>query len=174
MTAKRPREALLAEADKARLSKSLVTLHRDVPVSLDLSRFAAAEPDWPALLPILRELEFNSLVRTLADRAVAGPAPAPQEPSHEMPAAPAPATVPAVPSDVRYGIADTPQSRLSADRLLMPVNEPGHAHQHQGKEDYRCADQHVAVQRLPQRVAGDEHSRRRERGAREHEQAIPR
>ena len=36
LTAKRPREALLAEADRARLSRRLVTLHCDVPVETGL------------------------------------------------------------------------------------------------------------------------------------------
>ena len=38
VTAKRPREALLAQADNARLSRELVTIKRDVPVELDLRR----------------------------------------------------------------------------------------------------------------------------------------
>ena len=38
VTAKRSREALLAQADNARLSRELVTLKRDVPVELDVSR----------------------------------------------------------------------------------------------------------------------------------------
>ena len=36
VSAKRPREALLAQADNARLSRELVTILRDVPVELDL------------------------------------------------------------------------------------------------------------------------------------------
>jgi len=73
---KRVREALEREADLARLSRELVTLHRDVPVALDLGAFAASEPDWPALLALMSELEFHSLVRTLGVRAGA-PAPLP-------------------------------------------------------------------------------------------------
>jgi DNA polymerase-1 len=107
VTAKRPREALLKEADRARLSRQLVTLHKDVPVSAGLDSFAALTPDFVLLLPILRELEFNSLVRTLADRAAApaaGEAPGPSGAPANSPAPAASAT------GVRYDIADTPEA----------------------------------------------------------------
>ena len=78
--AKRVREALEADADRARLSRELVTLHRDVPVEVDLAALAAQSPEWSQLLPLLSELEFHSLVRSLADRAQTGPAPA-EEPA---------------------------------------------------------------------------------------------
>jgi len=87
--ARRVREALQADADRARLSRELVTLRRDVPVDVDLAALAAQPPDWGELLPLLAELEFNSLARALGDRAQA-PTPA----AAEAPAA--------------YGIADTP------------------------------------------------------------------
>jgi DNA polymerase-1 len=63
--AARVRESLQADAERARLSRELVTLHRDVPVDLDLSSLAAQAPAWPELLALLSELEFHSLVRTL-------------------------------------------------------------------------------------------------------------
>jgi len=76
--AKRAREALLAEADRARLSRALVTLRRDAPVDAPLETCAAREPDWPALLDLFRELEFHSLARALAERHGTGaPAPVP-------------------------------------------------------------------------------------------------
>ena len=68
IAAKRVREALLAEADRARLSRDLVTIHRNVPVSLDLAALAAAEPDWPRLLELFGDLEFHGLVRQLSAR----------------------------------------------------------------------------------------------------------
>ncbi len=84
--AKRVREALESDADRARLSRELVTLHRDVPVALELPALAAREPDRPALLALLAELEFHSLVRALGERGAA---------VVEAPAA-------------AYGVADTP------------------------------------------------------------------
>jgi DNA polymerase-1 len=77
VTAKRVREALLTDADRARLSRELVTIRRDVPVRLDLEAVAVREPDWPRLLDLLGELEFHSLVRQLASRGEpSGPGPA--------------------------------------------------------------------------------------------------
>jgi DNA polymerase-1 len=73
LPAKRVREALLAEADRARLSRDLVTIRRDVPVELDLAAVAVREPDWPRLLDLLAELEFHSLVRQLAARREEAP-----------------------------------------------------------------------------------------------------
>ena len=87
---RRLREALQADADRARLSRELVTLRRDVPVDADLPALTARPPDWQRLLPLLSELEFHSLVRTLGGRAEGAPAPA------ETPTA--------------YRVADTPES----------------------------------------------------------------
>jgi DNA polymerase-1 len=63
VSGKRQREALLAQADSARLSKELVTIQRDVPVEFDLDRLTPAEPDRDAGVRLLSELEFYSLAR---------------------------------------------------------------------------------------------------------------
>jgi DNA polymerase-1 len=63
VSAKRPREALLGQAENARLSRELVTILCDVPAELDLQRFAVQPPDRARLAEILSELEFFSLVR---------------------------------------------------------------------------------------------------------------
>lgn len=63
---KRPREALLAEADKARLSRQLVTIKTDVPVGIELAEAVRREPDRSALRTVLTRLEFHSLVTRLA------------------------------------------------------------------------------------------------------------
>ena len=65
ITAKRPREALLAQADNARLSRELVTIKLDVPVELDVSHLTLKEPDREAAIRILTELEFYQLARRL-------------------------------------------------------------------------------------------------------------
>src|SRR3954447_1366630 len=72
VTAKRPREALLSQAENARLSRELVTIQRDVPVQLDMTDLVLHEPDRDAVIRLLTELEFYSLVRRLTD----APAPA--------------------------------------------------------------------------------------------------
>ncbi len=76
--AKRPREALLAEADAARLSRQLVTIQTDVPVALELATAVSVDPDPEQLRKILTRLEFHSLVNRLdlgeAAETPAGPA----------------------------------------------------------------------------------------------------
>jgi DNA polymerase-1 len=85
VTAKRPREALLSQADNARLSRELVTIRRDVPVELDTNALVPREPDREALIRLLTELEFYSLVRRLREwhepvpANAGGPAPAETE-----------------------------------------------------------------------------------------------
>ena len=71
---KRPREALLAHADDARLSKDLVTIRRDLDVPLDLERLRLEEPDRERLQQLYVELEFTGLAREVATAAAAAPA----------------------------------------------------------------------------------------------------
>ena len=67
---KRPREALLQNAENARLSRQLVTLKRDVPVELDLEQLRVRTPDTDGLADLFTELEFRTLIPKLADLAV--------------------------------------------------------------------------------------------------------
>ena len=76
ITKKRPREALQAHADLAVLSKELVTIRKDVPVSLDLARLKVRDPDWMRLKNLYLELEFQTLAKQAASSA-AGLATAP-------------------------------------------------------------------------------------------------
>jgi DNA polymerase-1 len=97
VSAKRTREALLSQADNARLSRELVTIKRDVPIELDVSRLVLQEPDQEAAVRILTELEFFSLARKLAGQgsaAAAGDGAAPSAPPPEPRGAPAEAAEP--------------------------------------------------------------------------------
>jgi DNA polymerase-1 len=94
---KRAREALLAEAEAARLSRQLVTIRRDVPVQIDLESLVEGEPDRAALLKLFTELEFHSLIRKfgaegkLPEEAAAAPASeAPATTAVKAPELPAP------------------------------------------------------------------------------------
>ena len=62
---KRAREAVLVHADLARLSRELVTIRRDVPVTLDLDALRVRPPDVPRLTQLFTELEFRSLIARL-------------------------------------------------------------------------------------------------------------
>jgi len=61
------RETLLANKDKALLSKQLVTLKGDVPVKDDLNSFVLKEVQKEKLYDFLREMEFNKLLSRAID-----------------------------------------------------------------------------------------------------------
>src|SRR3984957_499414 len=65
VTKKRPREALLQFREQALLSKELVTIRDDLPISLDLDALRVREPDTARLRELYVELEFHSLARDL-------------------------------------------------------------------------------------------------------------
>ena len=94
---KRPREALLQYADNARLSKELVTIRDDLPVTLDEDTTKIREPDYARLRDLYVELEFHSLARNVASLLQ-------QKPS-EVVAAPQPEAAPK--SKPEYFTADT-------------------------------------------------------------------
>ncbi|MBC7842596.1 MAG: DNA polymerase I [Gemmatimonadaceae bacterium] len=71
ITKKRPREALEQHEADARLSKALVTIRTDCPVSLDLDRLRFHEPHTTVLRQVYVDLEFTSLARQLGDAATA-------------------------------------------------------------------------------------------------------
>jgi DNA polymerase I len=82
ITAKRPREALLSQADSARLSRELVTIQRNVPVALDAGALVPREPDREAVIRLLTELEFFSLARKLTGQGSAAPPVESREPHY--------------------------------------------------------------------------------------------
>ncbi|MEO7218024.1 MAG: DNA polymerase I [Gemmatimonadaceae bacterium] len=66
ITKKRPREALFAHAENARLSKELVTIRDDLPVELDLDALKVSTPDNAALAQLYVELEFHTFAKEAA------------------------------------------------------------------------------------------------------------
>lgn len=67
VTKKRPREALLAHVEQARLSKDLVTIRENVPIALDLPALQRRTPDATRLRQLYNELEFTSLLKDVKD-----------------------------------------------------------------------------------------------------------
>ncbi len=61
------RESIIANADKARISRQLVTLKNDVPVTDKLEDFVLHAPDGPKLIGFLKTMEFTSLTRRVAE-----------------------------------------------------------------------------------------------------------
>src|SRR5271154_3360313 len=61
------RETLIENADKARLSKTLVTLDRHVPLDVPLADLAVHDPNARRLIAFLKAMEFNTLTRRVAE-----------------------------------------------------------------------------------------------------------
>jgi DNA polymerase I len=67
------RETLIENAEKARLSKTLVTLDTHVPLDVPLADLAVHDPDARRLIAFLKAMEFNSLTRRVAEFSGADP-----------------------------------------------------------------------------------------------------
>src|SRR5579883_1750964 len=63
------RQALIDNAEKARLSKKLVTLDDHVELAVPLGDLAVHEPDYKQLIAFLKAMEFNTLTRRVAEFA---------------------------------------------------------------------------------------------------------
>jgi DNA polymerase-1 len=63
------RQALMENAEKARLSKKLVTLDDRVKLDVPMGDLAVHEPDHKRLIAFLKAMEFNSLTRRVAEFA---------------------------------------------------------------------------------------------------------
>src|ERR1700677_1048591 len=61
------RQSLIDNAEKARLSKKLVTLDDQVKLNVPIGDLAVHEPDYKRLIPFLKAMEFNSLMRRVAE-----------------------------------------------------------------------------------------------------------
>jgi DNA polymerase-1 len=61
------RQSLIDNADKARLSKRLVTLDDHVKLEVPLGDLAVHEPDYKRLIAFLKAMEFNTLTRRVAE-----------------------------------------------------------------------------------------------------------
>jgi DNA polymerase-1 len=62
------REKLIEFADQARLSRELVRLKDDVPLTVPEERLGVQDPEPARLLGFLREMEFNTLTRRIAEK----------------------------------------------------------------------------------------------------------
>jgi DNA polymerase I len=63
------RQTLIDNADKARLSKKLVTLDDNVKLDVPIGDLAVHEPDYKRLIAFLKAMEFSSLTRRVAEFA---------------------------------------------------------------------------------------------------------
>jgi DNA polymerase-1 len=82
------RQALIEHAEKARLSKRLVTLDQRVELEVPVEDLAVHEPDYKRLIAFLKAMEFSTITRRVAEKA--GIEAGEIEPDSKLAAAPAP------------------------------------------------------------------------------------
>src|SRR6188508_2624960 len=63
------RQTLIDNADKAVLSKKLVTLDQNVDLEVPVEELAVHEPDYKNLVAFLKAMEFNTLTRRVAEKS---------------------------------------------------------------------------------------------------------
>jgi DNA polymerase I len=61
------RQSIIDNADKARISRELVTLKNNVPITDGLADFVLHPPDGPKLIAFLKTMEFSTLTRRVAE-----------------------------------------------------------------------------------------------------------
>ncbi|MCA1402513.1 DNA polymerase I [Bradyrhizobium sp. BRP56] len=101
------REALLENAEKARISRQLVLLDDKVELEVPLDELAVNEPDSRRLIAFLKAMEFTTLTRRVADYAQIDPANVDADPGNKSGAS---VFSPLPPSDVTPAPADAPAS----------------------------------------------------------------
>ncbi len=116
------RETLLTNADAARISKVLVTLKDDVPVTITLDEIGVSDPDPGPLLAFLEEMEFRTLSKrvgeTLGGTATVAPA--------GEAAAPAPAAKKPAASATNAGANGAAVSTKPVEDEALPFNLDGY------------------------------------------------
>jgi len=85
------REALIENAEKARISRQLVLLDDKVALDVPLDELAVHEPDARKLIAFLKAMEFSTLTRRVADYSQIDPADVEANAANKSAAAPAPA-----------------------------------------------------------------------------------
>jgi DNA polymerase I len=63
------RQTLIDNAEKARISKALVTLDQNVVLDVPVDDLAVHEPDYKRLIAFLKAMEFTSLTRRVAEKS---------------------------------------------------------------------------------------------------------
>jgi DNA polymerase I len=91
------RESLIEHAEKARLSRTLVTLRDDAPVPEPLEDLGVRDPDPGPLLAFLQEMEFRSLFKRVSETLDGAPTLAPTLPANG--GAPSPSVSPPGPGE---------------------------------------------------------------------------
>jgi DNA polymerase-1 len=113
------REALIDNADLIRISRDLVTLKRDTPLSVTLDDLEVQPPDADRLMAFLNDMEFRSITRRVAERLKVD-IPAPIAVAED----PAPTAAPALPFD--HAAYECLRDTAALTRWIDAIREAGH------------------------------------------------
>jgi DNA polymerase-1 len=117
------REALQQNAELARISRELVKLKHDVPITEPLESFARREPDREALLSFLRANQFRSILARVEGQAEAKAPAKPGEAASAATAAVVPAKAPPPPpTAASYELVS---SLAGLDKWIAQATEAG-------------------------------------------------
>ena len=155
------RQALIDNAEKARISKVLVTLDDKVKLEVPLADLAVHEPDYTLLIAFLKAMEFSTLTRRVAEfsgadaGAIEPSAAAPQRERATAPAAaPSAVRVARPAADRRRHDAEAAHGRGGAGGAAHAADARGRAArggaqvQDRLRPQYAIAAGHRAAQRL--------------------------
>jgi DNA polymerase-1 len=118
------RQTLIENADKARLSKKLVTLDDHVALDVPLVDLAVHEPDYKRLIAFLKAMEFTTLTRRVAEFAGIDAAEIEPDATLKAAGAPPPARKPAAATTAQETTLPLP---LKGGGMALPPREPGPA-----------------------------------------------
>jgi DNA polymerase I len=124
------REALIANADKARISRDLVRLRDDVPAPADPDTFDKHRPDPAKLLPWLEQQGFKSLLARFRGEANGAAPPPPTKSVKDIgsfapPAAPQPTAEPRPGSNEPFADYEMIQSEAQLDEWIAEATKAG-------------------------------------------------
>ena len=114
------RETLINHADQIRLSKQLVTLDANTPLGFTLDDLEVRDPDPEVLLGFLKEMEFRTLTRRIADK-LGVDAPVIEDAAQSVSTD---ETVAPVPFDTKT--YETVRSMSALDQWIRQINERGY------------------------------------------------
>jgi len=114
------RETLINHADQIRLSKQLVTLDANTPLGFTLDDLQVRDPDPEVLLGFLKEMEFRTLTRRIADK-LGVDAPVIEDAAQSVSTDETAATVPFDTSTY-----ETVRSMSTLDQWIRQINERGY------------------------------------------------
>ncbi|UYO39613.1 DNA polymerase I [Rhodopseudomonas palustris] len=118
------REALIENAEKARISRKLVLLDDHVKLEVPLAELAVHEPDARKLVAFLKAMEFTTLTRRVAEYAQIDPSDVEAETALKSAVPPLAKSVAGPSDDLFAGQEPSPQPSPASGRGSAPTSGP--------------------------------------------------